>query len=500
MINPAPLLVLNAQPEIERHVDQPDMFRRAFQCGHPEELIEVQRDGDGHTIHNSITSEVFELRSPHAGNLPTYRYGRCLNCARMAKARDDKDPNVRPKRTLSAYQAANDREMAVQLHRRVSEAEHRAHRLETQAKAVDCAGKWLAVPARRVWNMPIQPKDVFRLATRQETAFVNDGGATGYHTKTDESTDQRAIDVVEGLAEVSHGHIADGHDESFRLAAVNTISSSGSRIERQKKRVEATMKSNKLSPTVTSSKGALSDHESEARHPRSAAQIRSQDLSYAVLVERLDEGHEAPLDALCNLPLTAHNFERPWPSTQRTSPTPVSPKKGALGFIRRGSSSSTRRSSRIGSLSRNIRNLVVDVHPTRTITETDLDSDSPDWACQTSLAIEAGKISMHSVSKQSQGLMRSKHAAKSTNAPDERRNTYPSGSMLSPRLIRHSESVLLAPRSSAARGSGRLAEMEIALPEKASSKHDSAQVPPASDLNKRLPALPLQETNDEGRE
>lgn len=169
--------------------------------------------------------------------------------------------------------------------------------------------------------------------------------------------------------------------------------------------------------------------------------------------------------------------------------------------MKRRSSISTRRSTKSGPISTNFRKLGIDVHSTRFIKKTELDSNSSDWACRTSLAIEAGKISMDSVSKQSWESMESKHIAEAMRSPEERRNTYhsPSGERnpASPPYARRSEGAPQALRTSATQDPGRLAVMEIVSMGKVSSKHDSAQVAPGMDLNKSLPALPLQKSEEE---
>ncbi|KAF1929261.1 uncharacterized protein M421DRAFT_4424 [Didymella exigua CBS 183.55] len=367
--------------------------------------------------------------------------------------------------------------------------------------AVNCAGKWLAVPARRVWGMPIQTKAVALPATcQQETALMHEDEKIKHSNETDERAGQCAIEIVEGLCEISCGHITESNDEVFRGAAVDTISSSGSRLEKQKRRLEAITKLNKSDSTATNGDYSLLGHATEVHRPRDAPKIVSPDITYAAFTERLRDHHGSPLDALSSLSLTNQRIEHP-----RSAPgAPVSPKGAALDFIKRRGSTSTRRPPRSNSISNNFRRLGIDVPSARSIKKTDLDSDSPDWACQTSLAIESGRISMDSVSKKSRESMRSKHIAKATHSTDERRNTYPlprgDRSPTSPHFPRHSEGAPHALRLSAARKSARLVGMEIASPNKAPSKHDSVHVPPAIDLNKSLPPLPLRDIDDEGKE
>lgn len=519
-------LVPVAQPDNNRSTSQPEMFRHTFKCGHPEEFIEARRDDDGDQVHNLITFEVFGKCSRRFGNLPAYLQARCLNCAKVAKEQDDKDPKVRPKRTLGTCQAAapstiarkaedisltgfdsvldryhrcDERNTAVHRHRRVSENEHQAHRLEMQVKAVECAGKWLAVPTRRVWNMPIRTTVAARPANRQQDTTHERNEETDRGTEPEDYTGKGAVEVMESLAEISPRQVPEGNDKSFRMAAVNIISLSGSKLERQKKSLGAIAKPLKLGSTVTNSDGALLDHATEAHRPQDVPEVALPGRGSA-FVEDLNDQHGPPFNDWSNSPLTNQEFEYPRPAPI-VPPTAVVQNKGALDFKKRGSSTSIRRSTKSGPISTNFRKLGIDVHSTRFIKKTELDSNSPDWACRTSLAIEAGKISMDSVSKQSWESMDSKHIAEAMRSPEERRNTYhsPSGERnpASPPYARRSEGAPQASRTSATQDLGRLAVMEIVSMGKVSSKHDSAQVAPAMDLNKTLPALPLQRSEEE---
>lgn len=56
-------------------------------------------------MYNLITIETFEEAGRPYGSLPAYQQARCLNCAKAAKEKDERDPKVRPKRVLGTYQA-----------------------------------------------------------------------------------------------------------------------------------------------------------------------------------------------------------------------------------------------------------------------------------------------------------------------------------------------------------------------------------------------------------
>jgi hypothetical protein len=508
-----------AQPDNDASTIQSEMFRRTFHCGHPDEFIEVTRDDDGEHIHNLVTFATCEAVNRPFGSLPVYTQARCLKCAKHGKEQDDRNPKIRSKKTLGTYKAVSTStglegvlvryrysadQGSVQPHPRVSEADHHAHRIDMLGKAVECAGNWLPVPARRIQDMPVQIEAAARPAPHQlELAPFNGGEDADHLNKPDYCDPQSVLEVaktVEGLSEILEGKSAEGTDESYRMAAANCISSSASRRERQKRRSAATTIQSQPELTATNDQEVHFGGLTEARCSQGASGVVSSNTSYEALLEC---HHGSPLDAFTELILTSQRYEQPRLALAVLSDL-ILLRKGALNFIRRRSSTSTRGHSGSGSITMNFRKLGIDIQPTRSFEKTDLNSDSPDWACQTSRAIEAGRISMDSVSKQGRELIRLKHNPQAICSPTDRRNTYPSPSgnrgPVSPRHARHSESAPQALRESASRRHGRLVGMEIASPKRETSKHNSTQGALVVDLNKRLPALPPQAACEDGED
>lgn len=501
-----------AQPEHETGKSRPEMFRHTFHCGYPDELIEATRDDVGELIHNLVTFAMFEADSRLYGSLPVCDQARCLTCAKAAEEHVDRKPRLRPKRTLGLCQAGSaltgfegvlvryrrgaDRD-SNQTHSRVSEADHQAHRLAMLQKTVEYADTWLAVTARRVQNMPIQMKDAARPAPRQQEMSIFEGDEDADYWKSEDVVE--AIETMQGLSEISRGNRPEGTDESYRMAAANCISSSASRRERGKRRIAAIATQGQLDPTAADSEEEDYDRMVE-RYSQEASDSLSSIPSHEALLGRHNAYTNSPLDALyrLTLTLTSHKYEHPRPAPAVSS-APASPRKGALDFIRRRSSASTRGHSRSGSTKMSFHKLSIDIQPRRSLEISDLDSDSPDWACQASRAFERGETLMDSVSKQGRDLMGSKHAPQDVCNPTDRRNTYPSPatdhSPASPRPTKHSEGMPQALRASAARRHGRLVGIKIASPRR---EADSAQGAPAVDLNKRLPALSPQAGSENG--
>lgn len=181
---------ISANPCEEGRTPYPQIFRRTFEYGHPDEFIEIWLDNYGQVIHNLITLEAFQAYQQICDRETESRTGRlefdqarCLSCAKKAKEEDNKDPRVRLKGSIGAYQAGTsstfvgrsdatprngfdnvlegcksqeDQDLCRNSRLRVPEEDHRSHRLQVQAEAVLSPGKWLAVPTRRLWNVPIQ--------------------------------------------------------------------------------------------------------------------------------------------------------------------------------------------------------------------------------------------------------------------------------------------------------------------------------------------------------
>ncbi|KAF9698646.1 hypothetical protein EKO04_003669 [Ascochyta lentis] len=166
------------------HASHPQMFRRTFRCGHPDEFIEIRRN-DGQRVHNLVTLALFQRQNQACSNGLEFTVARCLDCARKVKEEDDKDASVLLKRSIGAYRAGassklvsksgtpyrngfddvleryrlrDGKSVSKMPHRRVSEQEHQTFRLEAQAQA-QSTGKLVAIPSKRICNVPILRAD-----------------------------------------------------------------------------------------------------------------------------------------------------------------------------------------------------------------------------------------------------------------------------------------------------------------------------------------------------
>ncbi|KAF2622627.1 hypothetical protein BU25DRAFT_462730 [Macroventuria anomochaeta] len=353
-------------------------------------------------------------------------------------------------------------------------------------------------------------------SSEDEEKFRKGDESSGQSSKPEKNTDKgtedmiimrAGTDVVQDSSHLSLAHTPKSNDESFRLAARNVSTLSGSKLETRTKISEA------ADMTTNDSDSALLNHETDARRPQTADRSNSHG-SASVVVEHLIDQYASPFDDLSDPPLVDLKYTHPRPS-------PTVPKRGPLHFMKRRNSTPTRTSTRSKPASRNFRKLRLDVQQSDvSIKKTEPGSDSPEWACQTSLAIEAGRISMDNVSLRSRESTSLNHISKAMRSPIKtlstghrkvqsagtrgRRNTYPSPSSEYSLALstsgRHSEGAMqAAQREGAVHQTGRLEGMEKALG-KEPSRRDSAQVASPMDLNKSLPALPSQESGKEGEE
>lgn len=110
----------------------------------------------------------------------------------------------------------------------------------------------------------------------------------------------------------------------------------------------------------------------------------------SALIDHLITVYASLFDSAVDLSLADTRYERP-------RAVPAVPKKGLLEPMKQRGSISTRVINKSKPVSRDFRGLRLDTqHSTQPICNTQSDQESPDWACQTSLAVEAGVISMDS--------------------------------------------------------------------------------------------------------
>jgi hypothetical protein len=166
---------------LHSNMSHPQIYTQKFMCGHPDEFIEVQSHGNNTVVHNLLPKKVFEkcvektcqvVYTPH-----------CVRCAKQAESKDDRNLSKGRKilqstylaglsststigddavpedgfdRTSERYKYRDTSDPIANPHPRVTEAEHTAHSFTIQVEASQLRGRPSSVPARRVWNAPLQ--------------------------------------------------------------------------------------------------------------------------------------------------------------------------------------------------------------------------------------------------------------------------------------------------------------------------------------------------------
>lgn len=111
----------------------------------------------------------------------------------------------------------------------------------------------------------------------------------------------------------------------------------------------------------------------------------------AALIEYMIGQYGSLVDSVLDLGCVDTRYERP-------RAAPAVPKRDSPVSLKQRGGIPTKVSTRSDPVSRNFRRLRLDIqHPNRSECRSQSDQDSPDWACRTSLAIEAGNIGMNGV-------------------------------------------------------------------------------------------------------
>ncbi|KAJ4994389.1 hypothetical protein SVAN01_00218 [Stagonosporopsis vannaccii] len=529
----------------------PQIFHRTFVCGHPDEFIEV-RSVNGEKVHNLISSDVF-VEYSRAGNRPTYIEARCLNCAKKAKDNDDNDSSVQPKRTLSAYRSGTSSTYSriirkdlqdafegtmgrdrwssgqvkiAELHARVSEEDHQAYRHEILKEAVRSSGKWLALPVRRVTNMTVQTTSEFDIGARiKDTTHPLDNEDTavsqatidakkicasvdGLHYHQTGSMSSRFLfgsetkeavhtkdaifleatpDIVDKVDGRSSRNISRGKDENFPLDAERTYSLPGPDISQQ---------------CQPSNGGDSIEDTGEVISPSGIAERSALLRRQSAFAEKVIE---QPFDDSVVLSAGQTKYETP-------RSAPCVPRRSTLGSKERRSNATTRASMHPEFGSKHVRKLSLELFQSaRSSGKRESDSQSPDWACRTSLAIEAGRISMDNGGKQSQKSVSSKYSSEAGPNSSELTSVGRSRKEAAESRVRHesqptisdecspvpstldicSGGALQAVQRASTTRSARKPKGSVMIRNRGQSKRHRAQVISSIDLNKSLPALPL---------
>ena len=233
--------------------------------------------------------------------------------------------------------------------------------------------------------------------------------------------------------------------------------------------------------------------DSECRRTASSPTLFAEEFAF---IDHLMAEYASPVDSGSDPDPMNTRYEQP-----RASPAiPTVPKRGSLDSMKPRSSISTGALTEFKPLSRNFRRLRLDIqNANQPVYGTQSGQESPDWACQTSRAIEAGRISMDSIcmykrDRKPRYIWEAMRSPTETCLPGPRRvQSLGPGwgdSDYSAPASRHSEGALQLVRTNAARRIGKAGGMQARI-RRESRRHDCVQAALPVDLNKSLPALPL---------
>ncbi len=356
-------------------------------------------------------------------------------------------------------------------HERVTEEEHRNYRLAAQKQAD--SGILIHVPARRTWNAPLQQRGnlqpelprkplSYLFDVKDEQVDAND--LTLPRTRT---TDHEQKSVVsrdppsnERKSE-SNSQIETVEDPILMRAVIDPVDDSAWLAL-----VRTADRNCELPKLDSSGGGNLSQIEERVSTPPPCT-VRPQPPLTSVYPGRVSAFKEHLSDELVSPVDDPEIWMRP-------RPAPASPKKSSFEFVQRLSDSTKAltKSEPTTAMKKNFRKLRLDLQRSgKALNKTESEADSADWACPTSLAIEAWRNSYSPPSVTS-----SRYS--STPAASNKRSVGASQAS--------------RPASGSSR-SGRLEGMEIFLGEVPAMRHDNTQASPVLDVNKVLPPLPSRE-------
>lgn len=389
-----------------------------FMCGHPDEFIEVQSDEDNTIVHNLLPVDVYKKYVGKKDQKITWET-RCLRCAKQGKSKDNRDhskgreilrslymaglsststigddtvPGDGFDRTSERYRCRDASDPIAIPHPRVTEAEHTAHRFAMQVEASQLRGRPSSVPARRVWNAPLQiPHQTEagdrRYAHRSRVAdadvFRSLANAQPPRETLESAMNNKITRETKLNRSIPNAVLPNDENDTIRSNALNVRALPGKQIDTER---------------------AISNKKTENQ---SKAKLDvSQTKSGSAVLERKSRFKEHLEDETNSNSI----LEEPGPRAAQVQTTVLS-RSLPDSFKGKSSAPSTEDMSLPELLTRNFRGLNLPgqhvLRPVKKESESDRpDSDSPDWVCETSSAVEAGRMTMDDVAAQFKGQRR----------------------------------------------------------------------------------------------
>ena len=387
-------------------------------CGHPDEFIQVQSDEDNTIVHNLLHVDVYKKYVGKKDQKITWGT-RCLRCAKQAKSEDNRDHSKGRERLRSLYMAGlssastigddtvpedgfdrtseryrcRDTSDPIAIpHPRVTEAEHTAHRFAMQVEASQLRGRSSSVPARRVWNAPLQIPHQPEAEDRRHA----------YRSKVADVYISRSLVNAQPLRETLKFAVKNKTTRETKLN--RSVPDVGPPTD-----VDDTIQSTALAVRALQGKKvakerAISDKKTE--NESKAKPNVAQTTNGSAVLPRKSRFKEHLEDEIYSNPI----LDDPEPRAAQVQ-TAVLSRSLPDSFKVTSSVPSTKDPSLPKLLTRNLRGLYLPgqnvLRPVKKESESDSpDSESPDWVCETSSAIEAERMTMDDVATQFKGQRR----------------------------------------------------------------------------------------------
>lgn len=382
-------------------------------CGHPDEFIEVQIHEHNTRVHNLLPIHVYEEYVGKTDRQVLWET-RCLRCAKEAKSKDNRDHSKGREilrslytaglsststigddplsedgfdRTSESYRCRDTSDPIAIPHPRVTEAEHTDHRFSMLVEASKLRGRSSSVPARRVWNAPLQiphPTEAGdrRHAHRSRVADVDISRSLVNARPPRETTESAVSNRIT-------------QDTKLNQSVPNVVPPTD---------VNDTIRSNALN--VRALPGKKIDTERAIFNTKNGNEIKAelgvaQTTNGSAVLPGKSRFKEHLEDEIYSNPI----LNEPEPRAAQIQ-TAVLSRSLPDSFKGKSSTPSTEDMRLPELLTRNFRGLHLPGPRVLRPVKKEPESDSPDWVCETFSAVEAGRLTMDDVAAQFKGQRR----------------------------------------------------------------------------------------------
>ena len=382
-------------------------------CGHPDEFIEVQIHEHNTRVHNLLPDHVYEEYVGKTDRQVLWET-RCLRCAKEAKSEDNRDhskgreilrslytaglsststigddpvPEDGFDRTSERYRCRDTSDPIAIPHPRVTEAEHTDHRFNMLIEASKLRGRSSSVPARRVWNAPLQIPHQTEAGDRRHA----------HRSRVADVDISRSLVNAQPPRETPESAVSNKTTRETKLnrSVPNVVPPTD---------VNDTIRSNALNVRALPSKKI--DTERAISNTKNGNETKAklgvaQATNGSAALPRKSRFKEHLEDEIYSNPI----LDEPEPRAAQVQ-TAVLSRSLPDSFKGNSSTPSTEDMRLPELLTRNFRGLHLPGQRVLRPVKKESESDSPDWVCETFSAVEAGRMTMDDVAAQFKGQRR----------------------------------------------------------------------------------------------